>query len=66
MAKNYFGVVLTTKEHDKYRLVVCRIRLHHGGCYQGIYRSKWANQPAFRTAFSCVLSRRFTHEKDPD
>lgn len=21
MAKNYFGVVLTTKEHDKYRLV---------------------------------------------
>lgn len=23
MAKNYFGVVLTTKEHDKYRLVVC-------------------------------------------
>lgn len=22
MAKNYFGVVLTTKEHDKYRLVL--------------------------------------------
>lgn len=26
MAKNYFGVVLTTKEHDKYRLVVYRYK----------------------------------------
>ena len=26
MAKNYFGVVLTTKEHDKYRLVVYRFK----------------------------------------
>lgn len=26
MTKNYFGVVLTTKEHDKYRLVVYRYK----------------------------------------
>lgn len=31
MAKNYFGVVLTTKEHDKYRLVVCQ---SDGACFR--------------------------------
>ena len=37
MAKNYFGVVLTTKEHDKYRLVVYRynVHLYEGGFWTG-------------------------------